>query len=257
MGRHLPSLRAGLRFVTTVLPAVSALAFVACSNQAAEPGAAAPTASAAPAAPAFQPAKLGASVFILHEIKDPDGFEKFFEQGVQRDASGVKGHLVSKLPDGRAIVHLFADDMNGVQMAVNSEVLKGIMFREGAPDHSFIWVTNDISVSLSTAPPPGQTFSLYYKLEVPDFETFRREFDARDPLYAAHAVIGRGLHQSPSQRIVVVHFVGTERERLEALQKDPEFVKLMALAAPEGAGKPLLAVDQVRSRPGEGAPAAQ
>jgi len=226
---------------------------LSCSNQAAEPGAAAPTASAGPAAaPPFQPAKLGASVFILHKVSDPAGFQKFFENGSQREAVGVKGYLMSMLADGRAIVHLFADDMNSVQMALNSEELKGIMYREGAPDQSFIWVTNDISVSLSTSPPPGQTFSLYYKLEVADFETFKREFDARDPLYAAHGVIGRGLHQSSSQKLVVVHFVGTEREKLEELTKDAEFAKLMALAAPDGATKPIIALDQVRSRQGEG-----
>ncbi len=250
MRRHLLRFHPWLRFVTSAVLAASAGSSIACSHQAATPAAAEPTAPAGPSTRAFVPAKLGASVFILHTVSDVDGFETFFERGqTQRDAGGVNGYLLSKLSDGRLIVHLFADDVNTVQAALNSEEMRGYLGREGAPDASFVLVTNDISVSLSQTPPSGQTFSLYYKLEVPDFEEFKRGFEARDPLYAAHGVIGRGLHQTSAQRTVVVHFVGTARDRLEALTKTPELVQLMALAAPDGAGRPLFAVDLARSRP--------
>ena len=242
-------LHAWLRFATSVVPLASGVASGACSHQATAPGAAEPSASAA-RGPAFEPAALGASIFVVNTVSDLDAFEKFFEGGsALREAGSVSGYLLSKLGDGRVIVHLFADDLLHVQAVLNSEEMQGYLHRAGAPDTSLVWVTRDVSVSLPVTPPAGQTFSLYYKLQVADLGAFKSAFEARDPLYAAHGVIGRGLHQTSTERVVVIHFVGTARDQLEALTKEPEFEKLLALAEPEGAGKPLLAVDLTRSRP--------
>jgi hypothetical protein len=252
MSRHPSSRRAGLRFTATAaITAAGALALGACSHQAATPGAAAPgTGSASSSALPFKKSSLGASVFVVNTISDLDAFEKFFESGsAEREAGSVSGYLLSRLGDGRIVVHLLADDLDRVQAALNSAQMQGYLNRAGAPDASLVWVTRDVSVSLPVTPPPGKTYSLYFKLKVGDFDAFKNSFEARDSLYAAHGVVGRGLHQSTSERNVVIHFVGTDRAELEALTKDPEFEKLLALAEPEGAAKPFLGEDLLRSRP--------
>ncbi|HSU40519.1 MAG TPA: hypothetical protein VLJ38_13165 [Polyangiaceae bacterium] len=238
-----------LRLVMSAVPAASALSLQGCSQQAAAP-AAAPAGQASATALPFEPSKLGSSIFVMHQISDLDAYEKYFESGdTHRETAGVDGYLLSRLADGRVIVHLFADDLNRVQSVLNSEAMQGRLHRPDAPDTSQVWVTRDASLSLPVTPPPGQTFSLYFKLEVPDFDAFKRGFEARDRLYAAHGAIGRGLHQSTTGRFVVVHFVGTSRDELAALTKDPDFVALLSLAAPDGAGQPFLAEDLAHSRP--------
>jgi len=251
MSRPISELHARIRVVAVA--AASAIALSACSHQDATPGAAPPTASAAPSAgagPAFQPAPLGASIFVVHTVSDLDAFEKFFEGGAaMREAGSVNGYLLSKLADGRVVVHLFAEDLLHVQAAMNSDEMQRYLRKAGAPDASLVWVTRDVSVALPTTPPAGKTFSLYYKLQVADMDAFKKAFEERDDLYAAHGVIGRGLHQTSTEKVVVLHFVAPAKDQLEELTKDPGFAPLLALAAPEGAGKPLLAEDLLRSRP--------
>jgi len=193
---------------------------------------------------------LGASIFVVHTVSDLDAFEKFFEGGAaMREAGSVNGYLLSKLADGRVVVHLFAEDLLHVQAAMNSDEMQRYLRKAGAPDASLVWVTRDVSVALPTTPPAGKTFSLYYKLQVADMDAFKKAFEERDDLYAAHGVIGRGLHQTSTEKVVVLHFVAPAKDQLEELTKDPGFAPLLALAAPEGAGKPLLAEDLLRSRP--------
>jgi hypothetical protein len=253
MSRHTSVRNSRARIVASAVAAASAITLAACSHQDAAPGAAEPTASAAPspgAGPAFQPAPLGASIFVVHTVSDLDAFEKFFESGAaMREAGSVNGYLLSKLDDGRVIVHLFAEDLLKVQGAMNSDEMQSYLRKAGAPDASLVWVTRDVSVALPTTPPAGKTFSLYYKLQVRDFEAFKKAFEERDALYATHGVIGRGLHQTSSEKVVVLHFVAPTRDQLEELRKDPGFGPLFALAAPEGTGKPMLAEDLLRSRP--------
>ena len=250
MTRHLPKLHAWFRFVTSTFPVASAITLGACSHQAAAPGAAQPGAQTGTAPLPFQPSPLGASVFVVHLISDLDAFEKYFESGdALREAGGVKGYLLSRGDDGKIVVHFFAEDLDRVQAALNSVQMQGYLNRSGAPDASLVWVTRDASVSLPATPPPGKTYSLYFKLKVSDFDAFKSNFEARDALYAAHGVIGRGLHRSTSERVVVVHFVGTARDQLQALATDPEFGKLLSLAEPAGAQAPLFAEDLARSRP--------
>ena len=249
MKRSLPRVHRSLRFATFAALVAGAALLGACSHRAAAPGPADPAAPGAAALP-FQPGPLGASVFVVNTISDLDAFEKFFESGeALREAGSVKGYLLSRLDDGRIVVHLFAEDLDRVQAALNALPMQGYLNKAGAPDASLVWVTHDASVSLPTAPAPGKTYSLYFKLKVADFDAFKSGFESRDALYAAHDVIGRGLHRSTSERVVVVHFVGTARDQLEALAKDPELGKLLGLAEPEGAGKPLFAEDLARSRP--------
>jgi hypothetical protein len=48
---------------------------------------------------------------------------------------------------------------------------------------------------------------------------------------------------------VILHFVGTSREKLEALVKRPEFTALLQGAGNQEEPKPLVGVDVSRSRP--------
>jgi hypothetical protein len=68
-------------------------------------------------------------------------------------------------------------------------------------------------------------------------------------VYAEQGVIGVGLHRSTSQPgMIILHFMGTDRERLAALPARPEFVELLSLAGGAAAAKPMLGEDLARSR---------
>jgi hypothetical protein len=122
--------------------------------------------------------------------------------------------------------------------------------RDGAPDASLVWVTTDERVKIPAVPPDGKTFSLFFKLKTPDVAAFEKAFDARSAVYAEQGVVGSGLHKGTSQPdMVIVHFMGTDREKLAALPARPEFVELLSLAGGAAAAKPLLGEDLARSRP--------
>jgi hypothetical protein len=215
----------------------------AATTPASDPGAATATAE--------QPQSAGgASIFVVHQVSDFDAFQKYFESGdVERDQAGVKGYLLSRLDDGRVILHFFAEDADKVQAALNSERMQQYLSKQGAPDASLVWLTKNVVLSVPATPPAGVTFSLYYKLNVPDFAAFQRAFEQRASFFTSQGVIASGLHQSVSKdAIVILHFVANAREKLETLRSRPEFAELLALATRESAEKPLIARDVARSR---------
>jgi hypothetical protein len=193
----------------------------------------------------------GASLFVVHLMSDFDAFEKYFEEGqAARAKAGIQGHLLSRLDDGRAVVHLFADDAAKVEQALESPEMEKYLDRKGAPESSLVWITGNELVKAPSAPPLGQTYSLYLKLRVTDFEALAQGFERDLPLFAAQGVIAEGLHRSTSkQDIVILHFVGTSRDKLDALPKRPEFAQLLANAGSKDELKPLVGVDISRSRP--------
>jgi hypothetical protein len=193
----------------------------------------------------------GASVFVVHDIKDFEVFRKYFEGGeAERQAAGVLGYLLSRLDDGRIVVHFFAKDVKEVEAALNSPKMQEYLSRDGAPDASLVWVTVDERVKIPKLPPQGKTYSLFFRLKTPDVAAFEKAFDARSAVFAEQGVIGAGLHESTSQAgMIVLHFMGTDREKLAALPARPEFVELLSLAGGAAAAKPLLGEDLARSRP--------
>ena len=113
-----------------------------------------------------------------------------------------------------------------------------------------MWLTENELVKLPEVPPTGETFSLYLKLRVTDFSALSAGFKQGLPLFAEHDVIGEGLHRSTSkEEIAILHFVGTSREKLEALLKRREFSELLTRAGSQEEIKPLIGVDVSRSRP--------
>jgi len=193
----------------------------------------------------------GASLFVVHLMSDFDGFRKYFEAGASaRALAGVKGHLLTRLDDGRVVVHLFADDAEKVQEALKSPEMERYLDRKGTPESSLVWLTENELVKLPETPPAGDTFSLFLKLRVTDFAVLEQGFKESAPLYAEHEVIGEGLHRSTSKEdIAILHFVGTSRAKLETLAKSREFAELLARAGSQEEPKPLLGVDVSRSRP--------
>lgn len=178
-------------------------------------------------------------------------FRKYFEGGeAERQAAGMLGYLLSRLDDGRIVVHFFAKDVKQVEAALNSPKLQEYLSREGAPDASLVWVTVDERVTIPATPPSGKTFSLFFKLKTADLAAFEKAFDARAAVYAEQGVIGFGLHKSTSQEgMVILHFMGTDREKLAALPARAELIELLALAGGAATAKPLLGEDVARSRP--------
>ena len=213
----------------------------------------APTGAAPTAAEPSNDVRLGggASVFVVHDIKDFEVFRKYFDDGeAERSSAGVLGYLLSRLDDGRIVVHFFAKDVKQVEVALNSPKMQEYLSRDGAPDASLVWVTVDERVKMPASPPSGKTFSLYFKLKTADLAAFDKAFESRSAVYAEQGVVGFGLHRSTSQEgMVILHFMGTDREKLAALPARPEFVELLALAGGSDGAKPLLGEDVARQRP--------
>jgi len=229
----------------------------ACSHEGGAPPASSPSGAAStdgsPAASASQEnlGQGGASLFVVHMMSDFDAFKKYFEEGAaEREKAGIKGYLLSRLDDGTVVIHLFADDLEKVQNALNSPDLERYLDRKGAPETSLVWLTKNAVVKVPAAPPTGQTYSLYLKLHVGDFAALERGFEARHAVFAEQGVVGEGLHRSTDrENIAILHFMGTAKDKLEALPKRPEFVELLKQAKVDGEVKPLIGVDLARNRP--------
>jgi hypothetical protein len=223
-----------------------------CAQKDATPGAAAPAAASAPSAPPTAEAQRagGASFFAVHMLSDFEAFKKYFEEGAaERAKAGVKGYLLTRLDDGRVVIHFFADDVEAVKQTMRSPELQEYLGRKGAPEASLVWLTRDVLVKLPAVPPTGQTYSLYVKAKVGDFAALERGFRERHALFAEHGVIAEGLHHSVvNEELAVLHFVGTARDKLEALSKRREFLELMTLAQGQGNVEPLIGVDVARDR---------
>jgi hypothetical protein len=183
-------------------------------------------------------------------MSDFDAFKKYFDENVAlREKAGVKGYLLSRLDDGKVVIHFLADDLETVQNTLNSPDLERYLDRKGQPDSTVVWLTKTEILKVPAAPPEGQTYSLYLKLHVGDFAALERGFEQRHSVFAEQSVIGEGLHRTPEGDVAVLHFVGTARDKLEALPRRPEFVELLKQAGTKGDVKPLIGVDLARSRP--------
>ena len=232
-----------------------ALGTACASSASSAPASSAATASSSEPAPVPETVgesqtSQGASVFVVHLMDDFDAFKKYFDEGAAaRTKAGIEGHLLTRLDDGRVVVHLFADDLVKVQEVLKSPQMARYLERKGAPESSLLWLTENQFVKVPATPPEGATFSLFLKLRVSDFAALKKAFQNDLPLFAEHAVIAEGLHQSFGRDIAILHFMGTSREKLDSLVKRPEFGQLLAQAGNQEELKPLLGVDVSRSRP--------
>jgi hypothetical protein len=232
---------------------VLAVTLIACSQQPVPTTPEPATPDAAPAADAAGPDLVrhtGGSVFVAHEVEDFAAFQKYFEGGAaDRTAAGIEGHLLTRLDNGKVVIHFFAPDVAKVQAELNSEAFQKYLSRKGAPDASLVWVTHDEVVYLPAKPVAGPTFSLYLKRRTTDFARFRQEFEKHVPVFSKQ-LIGFGLHQSATQPdMAILHFVATTKAAVEALPNQPELKELMALTT-EDAVKPLIGEDVSRGRVG-------
>lgn len=228
-----------------------------CAEQASPPPAAPnqPQAATAEPDPASQGVldrrgKAGASVFVAHMVSDFGAFQKFFDEGAaDREKVGVKGHVLTKLDDGRVVVHLFANDLEALKLTLASPRMQEYLSRGGSPDASLVWLAYDELLKLPAQPPSGQTFSLFYKLRMTDLPALRRGFVNLQPLFTQQGVIASGLHHSVEQSdLVFLHFVGTARDKLEALAKNPDFLAWLATRGSAEPPQSLIGEDVSRSR---------
>jgi hypothetical protein len=246
--------------VRALLLSLALGASIGCGGQqatpeSAEPAAAAPAAAespgAAPAASSDATRAGRASIFAVHQFANFDEFVKFFDQGAaDRAKVGVKGHLLSRLEDGRVVIHLFADNVETVDAALKSPEMVTYISRRGSPETSLVWLTRDVVVKIPPAPPKGETYSLYLKLKVGNFAELESAFRALEKVFGEQSVIAEGLHRATvNEDIAILHFVGTDKHALEDLVKRKEFVELLKVAQVEGEVKPLVGVDVSRERP--------
>jgi hypothetical protein len=194
--------------------------------------------------------KGGASVFVAHQIGDFEAFKKFFEEGApEREKAGVKGHLLTRLDDGRVVIHLFAGDMDVVKLTLDSPALKEYLNRAGAPDASVIWLAYDELIKVWPKPPAVPTFSLYVRLSAADLSALRDGFVRLQSMFAEQSVIAAGLHHSSTQAdLFFLHFVGTDHDQLGALAKRAEFQEWLTKSGSVGTPQSFLGADLSRSR---------
>jgi hypothetical protein len=229
---------------------------VACAQQPAEsPASGATPAASAPASSGAngvidRRGKGGVSVFVAHDVADFDAFKKFFEEGAaEREKAGVKGHLLTRLDDGRVVIHLFAQDLDALKMTLASPALKEYLDRKGAPDASLVWLASDELVKIWPKAPAVPTFSMYVRLRAADLPALRNGFVELQPMFAEQSVIAGGLHHSVEQAdLVFLHFVGTNHDQLGALASRPEFVEWLKKGGSTEAPKTFLGSDVSRSR---------
>lgn len=184
----------------------------------------------------------------MHLVKDFAAYKKFFETGAaDRTKAGIKRHLLTKTAKDRVIIQYVADDVATIEKAMNSEEFQKYLERKGAPETSFLFVTSDVIVKEPPTPPTGETFSLYLVLNVGDFAALERGFREREGVFAEQGVIAQGLHRSTgADGVAIVHFVGTAKDKLEALPKRKEFVELLAAAKTQGEVRTRIGVDVAR-----------
>jgi len=247
---------ASVRFVLGFACAAFLAGAAGCGqkNAAPEPATpAAPEGDAKAAEPAPNDAgRAGrASLFVVHMMSDFEAFRKYFEDGAaERANAGVNGYLLTKLDDDRVVIHFFADDVAVVEEALRSPDMQKFLDRKGSPETSLLWLTRDVVLNAPATPPAGDTYSLYLKLKVADFAALERGFRERHAVFAEQGVVAEGLHRSTAnESIAVLHFVGTAKDKLEALPKRKEFVELLAQAKNEEDAKPLVGKDVARDRP--------
>jgi len=257
MGQRRTPFRFRHRFVRSFAGVAALACAAACAQQPAE----SPASSSAPAAtePAADPAasgvvdrrgKGGASVFVAHQVSDFDAFKKFFEDGApEREKAGVAGHLLTRLDDGKIVIHFFAHDLDALKLTLDSPAFKEYLNRSGAPDASLIWLSYDELVKMYPKPPAVQTFSLYVKLRVVDLPAARNGFVKLQAVFDEQSAIASGLHRSVDQAdLVFLHVVGTNREQLGALVQRPEFLEWLKSSGSTEAPKTFLGEDMARSR---------
>jgi hypothetical protein len=230
----------------------------ACAHEQQPPPASSPPSStppaeiagAEPASATVPQSEASASVFVVHQVSDVEGFKKYFEEGAaQRATSGVLGYLMTRLDDGRFVVHFVAKDVQTVEQALKSDAMQQRLNRGSAPDASLVWVTRDELLKVPSEQPKGKTYSLFLKVHVSDFDALKKGFEERYPRFEREGIIGQGLHRSTARDdVAILHFVATDRTKLEALPKHPEFVDLLTKAGNRELAKPLVGEDVARSR---------
>ena len=223
----------------------------ACSQQPAEsPASAEPAADPAASGVIDRRGKGGASVFVAHQVSDWEAFKKFFEEGApEREKAGVVGHLLTRLDDGKVVIHFFANDLEVVKNTLASPALQEYLGRTGAPDASLVWVAYDEMVKMFPKSPAVTTFSLFVRMRVTDLPAMRNGFVKLQSVFAEQSVIASGLHQSVDQAdLVIVHFVGTNHDQLGALAARPEFQEWIKSGGSTEAPKTFLGEDVSRSR---------
>jgi hypothetical protein len=184
-------------------------------------------------------------------MSDFDAFKKYFEEGAaERAKAGVKGYLLTRLDDGRVVVHFFADDVEAIEKTLRSPEMEKYVDRKGAPETTLLWLTRDVFVKVPPSLPAGKTYSLYLKLKTEDLPALERGLLDDGTKLAEKGVIAYGLHQTTaSDTAAIVHLMGTAKSELEAFPATQGFRDLLTRTRSQVTSKALVGVDVSRGRP--------
>lgn len=212
--------------------------------QSASPPEPAVAASADPPQEAPQPLAPAYSVFVFHTIRDFPSFKAYLDKNEEfRRKLGATAHVLS-LPEGasdQAIVHYVVQDPDRVKKLIESPEIATLARQPGSPEDSRVIFAKDVAYKRAMEW-PAESYTVLYKFEVTDFDTWKAKFDQNQPWRERVGIIGYGLHREIGEsNTVIVHFVAESLDTIREMATLPEIVEAMKASGVTGSPKPVFA----------------
>jgi hypothetical protein len=196
-----------------------------------------PQAEQAPPAEAKQTIESGGtqSVFAVLKLKEPKAFAASLGamRGDLQNAS-VIAYVVSQGQDQTdlVIVHIVGRSVEKLKAFVEVEKAKsGGLFANA----NEFFVAQDDAYQVPSPWPEQQTFDVFLRFKVKDYDAWRAHFDSNGEVRAASGIIGYGIHRSLADERVIVHYLAKSTDLLRQIASMPEITKLMK---DQGMGNP-------------------
>jgi quinol monooxygenase YgiN len=168
----------------------------------------------------------GGSAIARLEVEDFSAWKRGFDESAAglREA-GIRFVTVSRDRDDerRAIVHAVSRDLAALRAYASSDAMKAAMAGSGVVGEPEIWFVENVEIASPRAEVEGPLAGAVARFEVADFDEWKQRFDDAADARAEAGVVAHGVHRVPGDpRAVVVHYIGTDSERLEEIVGSPE-----------------------------------
>jgi hypothetical protein len=185
------------------------------------------------------------SIFALLKIKEPKAFVASLDGlRAELEKASAFAYVVSQGQDQTetVIVHIVGRSGEKLSAFVAAEKAKaGGLFATA----SEFFVAQDDAYQVPSPWPERQTFDMFLRFKVKDYETWRAHFDRNGEVRAASGVIGYGIHRSLADERVIVHYLAKSTDLLRQIATLPEITKLMKDQGIQGGPKPFYATNIV------------
>ena len=167
------------------------------------------------------------SIFAVLKVKEPKAFIVSLDAlRPDLEKAGVLAYVVSQGQDktDTVIVHLKGRSGEKLKAFFDAEKAKaGGLFAKATE----FFIAQDDAYQVPSPWPQEQTFSVFIRFKIKDFEAWRTNFDKNGELRAATGVLGYGIHHSLVDQRVIVHYLAKSVDFLRQVAAMPEVVKLM------------------------------